>query len=83
MQKIHSDGKGYRLRYVSERDAYQFHVGGGPAFEGSLRDIWQKMHFDYEFANSEIRMALSLMEENKHTVANFGIFGGFLFTSEK
>lgn len=75
-----SNSSGYRLRYVPDRDVYQIHSGAYGAFEGSLRDIWQKMYWEYEISNREVQFALDQMEKNSHNVANFGIFGIFIFT---
>ncbi len=83
LQKTGSGGaNGYRLRYVPERDAYQIHSDNDGAFEGPLRLIWQKMHWEFEIANSEIRYALEEMANKGHNVANFGIFGTFIFTQK-
>jgi len=71
-----------RLRYVPKRDVFQVHTENYGAFEGSLKEIWQKMHWDLEIENKEIRYALAEMERNKHNVAEFGIFGSFLFTKK-
>jgi len=73
---------GYRLRYIPEKDLYQIHSAEG-AFEGQLVHIWQKMNWEYEIENKEIRYALDEMVKNDHDVANFGIFKSFLFTEEK
>lgn len=75
-------GAGFRLRYVPETDMYQIHSGEHGAFEGPLRSIWQKMHWDFEIANSEVRYALEEMANKGHNVANFGIFGTFIFTQK-
>jgi hypothetical protein len=77
------DSCGFRLRYVPERDIWQFHAGKHGAWESQLREIWQKMHWDFEIANSEVRMALSEMDKNRHFVADFGIFATFICTFEK
>lgn len=83
LQKTTKSGaSGYRLRYVPETDLYQIHSEHG-AFEGPLVQIWQKMVWEYEFENKEIRMALDEMMKNDHDVANFGIFKSFIFTQEK
>ena len=74
---------GYRLRYIFKKDRFQLHAGKYGAWEGQLREIWQKMNWDFEIANSEIRMALFEMEKNRHFVADFGIFGTFICTFEK
>jgi hypothetical protein len=77
------DRCGFRLRYVPERDVFQFHAGKYGAWEGDLREVWQKMHWDFEIENKEVRLALSEMEKNRHLVADFGIFGTFICTFEK
>lgn len=73
---------GYRLRYIPERDVYQIHSDNDGAFEGPLRLIWQKMNWEFEIANSEIRYALEEMANKGHNVANFGIFRTFIFTQK-
>jgi hypothetical protein len=78
-----SGSLGFRLRYVPEKDVFQFHAGKHGAWEGQLREIWQKMHWDFGIENKEIRMALSEMEKHKHFVADFGIFATFICTFEK
>ena len=86
MKNLQKDGSnpgaGFRLRYVPGKDLYQIHSGEHGAFEGPLRLIWQKMVWEFEIENSEIRYALSEMADKGHNVANFGIFGGFLFTTK-
>ena len=49
-------------------------------YEGSLIQVWQKMNWDYKIHNSEVRLALREMEKNRHSVAEFGIFGSFILT---
>lgn len=71
-----------RLRYVPKRDVFQIHSSNRGAFEGSLKEVWQKMHWDFEIDNKEIRYALAEMERKSHNVADFGIFGSFLFTTK-
>ena len=87
MQKIidfnRKDEVGFKLKFVPERDSWQFHAGKYGAWEGQLREIWQKMHWDFEIENREVRVALSEMQKNKHFVADFGIFGTFICTYEK
>lgn len=74
---------GFRLRYVEESDSWQFHAAEHGAWEGSLREIWQKMNWDFQIKNSEVRLALSEMDKNNHTVSDFGIWGSFICTFEK
>ena len=74
---------GFKLRYVPGRDVFQLHAGKDGAWEGPLKEIWQKMHWDFEIANKEIRLALSEMDKNRHFVADFGIWGTFICTFEK
>jgi hypothetical protein len=75
-------GSGFRLRHIPEKNLYQIHSGQFGAFEGPLRLIWQKMHWEFEIPNGEIRFALSEMAEKGHNVANFGIFGTFMYTDK-
>lgn len=77
------DSCGFRLRYVPERDVWQLHAGNHGAWEGQLKEVWQKMHWDFEIENKEVRLALSEMDKNLHFVADFGIFGSFICTFEK
>ena len=80
IEKDKQQGTGLYLKQV-DTDTFQIHSAKHGAFEGDLRSIWQKMHWDFEVENKEIRMALSEMQKNDHTVAHFGIFGSFIFTS--
>ncbi len=77
-----SNASGFRLRRVPESGLYQIHSGDHGAFEGDLMSIWQKMNWEFEIANKEIRMALEEMKKNDHNVANFGIWGTFIFTQK-
>lgn len=63
-------------------DTFQLHTRKG-AWQGPLRKIWAKMHFEFGIKNSEIRFALSEMEWKDHLAAHFGIFGGFIYTQAK
>lgn len=35
-------GSGFKLKYIPERDLFQLHASGKGAWEGGLREIWQK-----------------------------------------
>lgn len=77
-----NNGSGYRLRKISKTGLYQIHSGNHGAFEGDLLSIWQKMVWEFEMSNSDIRIAIEEMGKLDHNVANFGIHGGFLFTQK-
>ena len=47
------------------KDLWQLHTRKG-AWKGSLRQVWQKMHFEFEIANSEIRYATQEMDTDKY-----------------
>lgn len=74
---------GFKLQYDSKRDVWQLYAGKCGFWEGSLKEIWHKMYWDFAIENKEIKLALSEMDRNKHFVASFGILGTFICTFKK
>lgn len=77
------DFSGFKLCYVPKKGLWQIHAGKHGIWEGSLKEVWQKMYWDFEIENREIKMALNEMDKNRHFVSSFGIFGTFICTFEK
>lgn len=71
----------YRLRYVPEKNEYQIHSKGFGAFAGPGRIIMRKA-MEMGIGPHELSIALSEMDKYSHNVAEFGIFGGFLYTKK-
>lgn len=70
----------FRLKKISET-VYQIHSKYKGAFEGSLNSIVKKaveMGVDVD----EVETALVEMMKNDHKVAEFGMFGSFMWSSE-
>lgn len=48
--------------------------------QGSLRDVVQFAVFDLDIEWSDLELALEEMAKKGHDAADFGIFGGFVFS---
>lgn len=73
---------GYRLENDRTTKNWRL-VSPRGEFNGDLVYVWQIMNWEFEISNSEIRYALEEMKKNKHNVAEFGMFGSFMFTLKK
>ena len=72
----------YQIKYISSRDTYQIHSSRQGAFEGSIKEITLKA-IKMGITQEELTLAYLDMAENKHSVAEFDIYGRYIFTKKK
>jgi len=72
----------YRIKYIPQRMVYQIHSRKYGAFEGNLKDITKRAMI-IGLDQSELTLAYEVMNKNKHTVAEFGINGTFMYSHNK
>lgn len=72
----------YRLKFIPDRKVYQIHSRTSGAFEGNLWEIKQKA-CQMGLESREFDMAVHEMIKYGHSVAEFGIYGKFIFTKPR
>lgn len=72
----------YRIKFVPEKLVYQIHSSNYGAFEGDLVSITKKA-IEMGLDQDELTTAYETMNENKDTVAEFGINGTFMYSHKK
>jgi len=69
----------YRLKFIPEKKVYQIHSSEYGAYEGSLTQVTEKA-LEMGVQGKEITLAYEIMDKNKHTKAEFGLNGCFLYS---
>jgi len=72
----------YRLRFKPETKTFEIHSSKFGAYSGPFIKICRRA-IEMGVRKDDIECALDEMAKNDHTVAEFGIFGRFIFTKEK
>ena len=72
----------YRIKYLPTEMKYQLHSRRDGAFEGDLTSISKKA-IEMGLSQDELTIAYTVMNENKHLVAEFGINGSFMYSHNK
>ena len=72
----------YRIKFVLNTFNYELHSSEKGAFEGDLNSITNKA-IEIGMRPDELTVAYQTMAKNKHTVAEFGMNGTFMYSHKK
>jgi hypothetical protein len=74
----------YSIRFQPKTLNYRFEKGNDKRVvaEGNLYKITE-LAMEQGLSQKELELAYKTMQENKHTVANFGGFGSFLYSTNE
>ena len=69
----------FRIKYVIEKRKYEIHSSQFGAFEGTLVQVTEKA-LEMGISQDELTEAYEIMNDNRDTVAEFGINGSFMYS---